>query len=66
MSEDKAQYGTPEIKAVEIEAELRQIRTMTDGTVNVILNVPEYCMPQVKVMMDWLKEQVRSVITISV
>jgi len=56
---------TEEIKAVEIEAELRQIRTMTDGTVNVILNVPEYCMPQVKVMMDWLKEEVRAVIEIT-
>jgi hypothetical protein len=47
------------VKAVEFEAELRQVRTMADGTVNVILNLPEYCMPQVKVMMDWLKDQVK-------
>ena len=51
-----------EIKAVEIEAELRQIRTMADGSVNVVLNCPEYVMPMVKVMMDWLKDQVHCVI----
>ena len=51
-----------DIKAVEIEAELRQIRTMTDGSVNIVLNCPEYVMPQVKVMLDWLQEMVRCVI----
>jgi hypothetical protein len=50
------------IKAVEIHAELRQIRTMADGTVNVILNLPEYCIPQAKIMMDWLKELLHCVI----
>ena len=62
MSEPKAAYSGDKIKAVEIEAELRQIRTMTDGTVNIILNVPEYCMPQVKIMMDWLKDNVKVVL----
>lgn len=40
--------------AVEFECELRQIKTMADGSVNVTLNLPEYCMPHVKAMMDWL------------
>ena len=48
-----------EVKAVEIRAELRQIRTMVDGTVNIILNVPEECIPQVKVLLDWLGLEVR-------
>ena len=51
-----------ETKAIEIRAEVRQIRTMADGTVNVILNLPEDCMPQVKVLLDWLKLEVRAVI----
>lgn len=43
----------PNVKAVEIRAEVRQIRTMVDGTVNVILNLPEDCKEQVKVLLDW-------------
>jgi hypothetical protein len=48
-------------KAVEIRAEVRQIRTMADGTVNVTLNLPEDCMSQVKVMLDWLGLEIRAV-----
>ena len=51
-----------EVKAVEVEAELRQIKTMADGSANVVLNVPEYCLPQVQVMLMWIHEQVRAVI----
>ena len=50
------------IKAVEVRAELRQIRTMVDGSVNVILNIPEDCKEQVKVMLDWLGKELRAVI----
>jgi hypothetical protein len=50
------------VKAVEIRAELRQIRTMADGTVNVLLNLPEDCIPQVKVLLDWLGLEVKAVI----
>jgi hypothetical protein len=48
-------------KAIEIRAEVRQIRTMADGTVNVTLNLPEDCMSQVKVMLDWLGLEIRAV-----
>jgi hypothetical protein len=47
--------------AVEFEAEMRQVKSMADGTYNVVLNVPEYCLPQVKEMMGWLKELVHIV-----
>ena len=50
------------IKAVEFEAELRQIRSMADHTYNVTLNVPEYCLPQVKELMGWLADEVKVVI----
>ena len=43
-----------DIKAVEIRAELRQIKTMADGTVNITLNLPEDCKEQVKVLLDYL------------
>ena len=52
-----------EIKAVEIRAELRKISTMVDGTVNVLLNLPEDCLPQVKVLLDWRGLELRAVIT---
>ena len=51
-----------DIKAVEIRAELRQIKTMADGTVNIVLNLPEDCKEQVKVMLDWLGYELRAVI----
>lgn len=50
-----------ETKAIEIDAELRQIKTMADGTTNVTINIPEYCRQQVKVMLDWIQEQVKIV-----
>ena len=49
---------TDKVKAIEFEAEVRQVKSMADGSVNVTLNLPEYCMPQAKVMLDWLREQV--------
>ena len=51
-----------EIKAVEVRAEVRQIKTMADGTVNVILNLPEDCKEQVKVLLDWIGFEVKAVI----
>jgi hypothetical protein len=50
------------VKAVEIRAELRQIKTMADGTINITLNLPEDCKQQVKVMLDWLGLEVKAVI----
>jgi len=47
--------------AVEFEAEMRQVKSMADGTYNIILNVPEYCLPQVQTMMGWLKSMLRIV-----
>lgn len=48
-----------EIHAVEIRAEVRQIKTMADRTVNVILNLPEDCTEQVKVLLDWLGLEIK-------
>jgi hypothetical protein len=51
-----------EIKAVEIRAELRQIKTMADGTINIVLNLPEDCKEQVKVLLDWLGYEVKAIV----
>jgi hypothetical protein len=40
-------------KAVEFEAEVWQVKTMADGSVNVVLKLPEYCMAQAKELMGW-------------
>jgi len=53
--------GLAEAVAVEFEAEMRQVKSMADGTYNIVLNVPEYCLPQVQTMMGWLKSLVRVV-----
>jgi hypothetical protein len=50
-----------ETVAVEFEAEMRQVKSMADGTYNLVLNVPEYCLPQVQTMMGWLKSLIRVV-----
>ena len=47
--------------AVEFEAELRQVKSMADGTYNITINVPEYCLEQVQTMMGWLKDLVQVV-----
>ena len=51
-----------EIRAVEIRAELRQVKTMVDHSFNITLNVPEDCREQVKKMLDWLGLEVKAVI----
>jgi hypothetical protein len=60
-----SERSAKEVKAVEIRAELRQIKTMADGTINITLNLPEDCKPQVKVMLDWLGLEVKAVIEVS-
>ena len=61
----KGSIVSEKIKAVEIRAELRQIKTMVDGSVNVVLNLPEDCKEQVKVLLDWLGLELRGVIALS-
>jgi len=46
------------VKAVEIRAELRQIKTMADFSTNIVLNIPEDCMDQVKILLDWLGDEI--------
>lgn len=50
-----------EIRAVEFVAEVRQVKTMADGTVNVTLNLPEYCKPQAAWFMQHQGEMAQSV-----
>jgi len=50
-----------EIKAVEFTAELRQIKTMADMTYSVTLILPEYALDQARVMLGWLKDEVKVV-----
>ena len=59
VREDEGDLAEP--VAVEFEAEVRQVKSMADGTYNIVLNVPEYCLPQVQTMMGWLKELVHIV-----
>ena len=60
VREDEGRLATKPV-AVEFEAEMRQVKSMADGTYNIVLNVPEYCLPQVQTMMGWLKELVKVV-----
>lgn len=47
--------------AVEFIAEVRQVKTMADYTVNLVFNVPEDCREQAKRFMDWVGDAVRIV-----
>jgi hypothetical protein len=57
-------YLASETVAVEFEAEMRQVKSMADGTYNIVLNVPEYCLAQVQSMMGWLKSLVQVVMVV--
>lgn len=48
-----------DIVAIEAEAEIRQVKTMADHSLNVILNFPEPYKEQAKKLIDWLGEMVR-------
>ena len=52
----------PDVKAIEIRAEVRQVRTMSDHSVNLILNLPEDCIDQAKVLLGWVGNEVKAVI----
>ena len=52
------------VKAVEIRAELRQIKTMADGSVTITLNLGERYREQAKVMLDWHHLIVRGVLVL--
>ncbi len=49
------------IIAVEFVAEVRQVKTMADGTANVTLNLPEYCIDQAAWFMKHQGEMVKSI-----
>lgn len=51
--------------AVEIRAELRSVKTCVDHTVMVTLNLPEECIPQAKVLLGWIGNEVKAVIEVT-
>ena len=53
-----------DIKAIEMVAEVRQLKTMADFSINVTLNIPETCKEQCKNLIDWQGKQVRMVIVL--
>ncbi len=53
-----------DIKAVEVRAEVRQVKTMVDGTINITLNLPEDCRQQVKAILDWVGLEARVLIAV--
>ena len=62
MTEPKADYRAGEVKAVEIRAELRSVKTCVDHTVTITLNLPEDMSPQAKVLLGWIGNEVKAVI----
>jgi len=48
---------------ITFDAELRQVKSMVDGTYNIILNIPEYNLKEVKALMGELKQMVRIALT---
>lgn len=50
-----------DVKAVEAIAEVRQVKTMADRSINVTLNIPEPYKQQAKLLIDWQGFMVRLV-----
>lgn len=50
-----------EVVAIEAKAEVRQVKTMADYSVSVVLNFPEQYKAQVKQFIDWQGKMVRLV-----
>lgn len=48
--------------AVELQAELRQVKSMADHSFNIVLNVGEQYLSQVQTLMGWLQNEVGLVI----
>lgn len=50
-----------EVVAIEAKAEVRQVKTMADYSVSVVLNFPEQYKAQAKQFIDWQGKMVRLV-----
>jgi len=48
--------------AIEASAEVRQVKTLVDGSVNVVLNLPEPFKQEAKKFIDWTGLMVRIVV----
>ena len=57
-----AETSDAAVRAIEARAEVRQIKTMVDGSINVVLNLPIDCIPQAKKLLDWLGLEIRILI----
>ena len=51
-------------KAIAFDAELRQVKTMADHTVNIVINIPEYHLDKAAELMLHTNEQVEIVIVV--
>lgn len=51
----------PDTLAIEAVAEVRQVKTMADFTLNVTINLPESCKEQAKKFIDWQGKMIRIV-----
>jgi len=51
-----ASYGVME--AIRFDAEVRMVKSLVDKSWNIVLNVPEYNIDQVKRMMDLMNDMV--------
>jgi hypothetical protein len=50
------------IRAIEFEAEIRQVKTMADHSINVTINLPENCEEQALMLARWRLLLVRCVV----
>ncbi|MFA5368119.1 MAG: hypothetical protein WC333_09590 [Dehalococcoidia bacterium] len=53
------------VKAIEVEFEIVEIKSMADKSTNVKINLPEYCQSQALEMLRHVKELAKAVIQFS-
>lgn len=54
-----------DIHAVEISFEVRQVKSMVDRSVNITLNLPEYCQEQAAQIMKWVGYAGRGILEVA-
>ena len=62
MSGRNAEYKIGPIIALEFDAEVRQVKTMVDFSINLTLNIPERYREQAKALIDRLGDEVKVVV----
>lgn len=56
---------TDDLRAIEIEAEIVQVKSMANGSARIVIEMPEYCLTQASALMMWVNRFVHVLIEVA-